>query len=591
MDFLSFAFAQLLVLAALGATAWAAGGLAARFLGEDGQEPPAGLRLALGFAGLCQVLLLLGFLGQLRPAPILAALALLHLAAWRWARPYGAARLPGGAAPRLAAVLLALPVFALALYPPLGFDQTLYHLPFSRAFVRTGGLPFLGELRFPVFPQLVEVLQAAIWLLAGEIATQEAGLLALFAALGLLWAWTREKAGPAAGDEAGFFAAAMLFGSPCAVYLATCGYLEPALALLVLGALYAAERAGRGSAPGWPLAAGFLAGSAAATKYHGLFFLAAAALLMLGREGRRANARRLALYAAAALAAAGPSYARIYGLTGNPLFPFYTEIFGRGPWTEESLLPRGGERLERVTTLLWDISFRREAVGLLPPYSPIFLLALPMALYACWRWPDLRRLVAVALAFLLVSPTHGHYFVAVAGVWALVLATGLARLGATRPARRRLLAAAAALLALGGPAYAVYRIGLLGPPPADDKGRDRLLAAQLPAYEAILFLDREAGGAQVFAAGPVLARMTVYYDGILLGDVNGVDAVDRVAARARRPGGLAAALEEIGAGFALIDGQEAEWLELAERDPRLERVYRDAGASVYRLRPQAGGAS
>lgn len=579
MQLAAFALAQLLVLTALAATCWATGGLAAR--AARGTELPAGLRFGLGFALLAQLMLLLGFLHQLRPGLILGMLVLLHAAAWRWGRPYGIGPLPGGPAARLAILALAAPVFVLALYPPLGFDQTLYHLPFSRAFADTGSLPFLGDLRFPVFPQLLEVLQAAIWLLAGEIATQQAGLLALFACLGLLWAWTREKA----GEEAGCFAVAMVFGSPCAVYLATCGYLEPALGLLVLGALYAAEKAERTTAAFWPLAAGFLAGSAAATKYHGLFFLAATPLLMLRFEAgeRRADLRRLALYAVAALVAAGPSYARIYGFTGNPLFPFYAEIFGSGPWTEETMLPRGAERWQRVTTLLWDLSFRRDAVGWLPPYLPVFLLALPMALYALRRWPDLRRPAIVVLAFLVISPTHGHYFAAVASVWALLLATGLARLFA-RPPHRRALAAAALLLALGGPAYAFYRMNLLGPPPGDAAGRDRLLAAQLPLYPAILFLDREAPAGRVFAAGPVAARMTSYYDGTLLGDVNGVDSVARIGIRARELGSLAAALEEIGAGYALIDAQEKEWLELAGGDPGLEEVYRDAGAAVYRLR-------
>lgn len=589
MDLALFAIVQLLVLAALAATVGAAGALAARFLDPGGGSPagsPAGFRLALGFALLCQVLLWLGFLGQLRPAAIVGILVLLHLAAWRWGRPPSWPAPPGGRAALLLAAALVAPVFVLALYPPLGFDQTLYHLPFSRAFAETGGLPFLGELRFPVFPQLVEVLQAAVWLLAGEIATQQVGLLALGACLALLWAWTREKA----GAEAGFFAVALVFGSPCAVYLATCGYLEPALGLLILGALYAAERAAAGPA-GWPVAAGFLAGSAAATKYHGLFFLAATALVLLRPGPWRGSARKLLLYGAAALVAAGPSYARIYGHTGNPLFPFYAEIFGSGPWTEEALLPRGSERIERVATLLFDISFRREAVGSLPPYTPLFLLALPMALFALWRWPDLRKPAAVAVAFLLVSPTHGHYFVAVAPLWALVLGAGSARLFAGAPARRRALAVAAVLVALGGPAYAIYRIGLLGPPPGDAAGRDRLLAAQLPAYAAILYLGREAPEGRVFAAGPELARLTSYYDGTLMGDVNGMESVYRVEARARQLGSLASALDEIGAGFALIGGGETGWLDLAEGDRRLERVFRDSGATVYRLRTTAARGS
>ncbi len=369
------------------------------------------------------------------------------------------------------------------------------------------------------------------------------------------------------------------------VYVATCGYLEPVVALLALGALYAAEKAGASLAAGWPLAAGLLAGSAAASKYHGLFFVLAAALMLLQPDGRRANLRRLALYAAAVLVAAGPSYLRIYGATGNPLFPFYPEHFGSSEWTEDSMLPRGAGRWLRVTTLLWDLTFRRDLVGWLPPYSPIFLLALPLVAWATLRWPDLRRPALVALAFVLISPTHGHYFSMIAGCWALVAAAGLARLSATAPERRKWLTAGAALLALGGPAYAFYRIDLLGLPPAGRAGRERLLAAQLPAYPAILFLEREAPAGTVFAAGPVLARMTAYYDGILLGDVNGLDSVARVERRAAELGSLGAALDEIGAGWLLVGREEPGWLALAGSDPRLDPVFADAGATVYRLAP------
>ena len=594
MDLLLFGLGQLLVLALLGVLAWSAGALAARGFGREDLALPAGFRLALGFALLCQLLLALGFLGWLRPLPILAAAGLLLAASWRWGAWRGSREgLPGRRA-RLAAAGLLAPVFVLALYPPLGFDQTLYHLPFSRAFARTGALPFLGELRFPVFPPLVEVLQAAIWQLAGVIATQQAGLLALAALLCLLWAWAREKA----GEEAGYLASAMLLGSPCAVYLATCGYLEPPLALLVLGALYAAEKAPTpASQPAWPLAAGFLAGSAAAAKYHGLFFLAAAALLLLrradltaGAPGYRRLARRLAHYGAAALVAALPCYARIYGWTGNPLFPFYSELFGSGPWTEETMLPRGEERWSRVLTLFWDLIFRRERVGLLPPYSPAFLLALPAGLFAAWRFEDLRPLFLAAFCFLLISPTHGHYFLTIAAIWALLLATTLHRLLAG-PARRRVLVGAAILLALGGPAYAFYRMRLLSPPPAGEAGRQRLLAAQLPAYEAILFLNREAPGEAVFAAGPELARMTVFLDGQLLGDVNGSESVQRVAERTAALGSLSAALEETGARLLLLGAGETAWLAAAAADPRLEKIFEDAGAAVYRLRAPAAAAS
>lgn len=602
MDLLLLTSQLGIVLAALTGAALAAG-----MLVKPGTPtgPPSlldlGMTLALGLAVLGQGLLLLGFLGILRLEPVLGLLAALPiLAFWRHRQRCVDAATSfwtfGKSPLGIGSFVLLLPVFVLALYPPIGFDQTLYHLPFSRAFVRTGALPFLPELRFPVFPQLVEVLQAGVWIVADEIATQVVGFLALLALLALVFGWAREKA----GREAGYFASALLIGSPCVVYLATCGYLEPVLALFVTGALYAAEKSRENAEVGelhelyWALAAGFLAGSAAASKYHGLFFLAMAPLFLLRRESWPARLRRLSLFALAGLFAAGPSYARIVALTGNPLFPFYPEFFGSGPFTEESLMPRGGQRLERVTTLMWDLVFRRELVGHLPPYTPFFLLALPAAFLALRKRregePELWRPALVALLFLLISPTHGHYFSTIAPCWALVLAGMAAPLWREAPSRRRLVVAASLLIVLGGPAYAVYRIGQLGLPPTSAEERSQFLAQQLPLYRAIATLNREAPGETVFAAGPLTARMTSYLDGILLGDINGVDSVVRVAIRSQELGSVAAALAEIDSGWLLLDVDGELFLRLAQQDDHLELFYQDPHATIFRVRPPSAAA-
>jgi len=580
-----FVLSSLLVLLALAATAWAAGLLAESWLAAGEDHPwPAGFRLAAGLACLSQLLLGLALVGQLRFETV-ALLGLLPIVAaivrWR--------RLPPALAGfgSKACVLLgmcALPLFVLALYPPLGFDQTLYHLPMSRAFAETGGLPYLADLRFPVFPALAEVLQAAIWLASSEIATQQAGVFSLLACLCLLTAW----AGAKAGRGAGHFATAMVYGSPCAVYLASCGYLEPVLALFVLGALYAAEQSEHNGRASWAGLAGLLAGSAAACKYIGLFFLPIALLWLLRRVSWRSQWRQVGSYIGAALLAAGPTYARIVALTGNPLFPFYSNIFGTSSYTEEQMFPRGFGRLRGVATLFWDLIFRRDAVGHLPHYSPAFLLALPCAFLAL-RSEALRRPALTALLFLLLAPIHGHYFLSIAPIWALLTGVLLARWVGTEPSlRRRVFGAATVVLALGGPLYAIYRVERLGLPPASEEGRQALLREQLPLYPAFTFLNRQIPLPKVFAAGPMVARMTYYYRGRLFGDVNGNESVPQVAARTAQLGGLAEALREIPAEMILIEKDQRQWLDSAEEDAAdLELVYEDDAARVYRVRSPA----
>src|SRR5262249_44797932 len=94
-------------------------------------------------------LLGLGPLALVRPGVLAGLIALVHLAAgrwwWRWARGawLAARRLDRrGIAAAGAAVAGLAPLLVLALYPPTGYDATVYHLPYARAFAETHAVPF-----------------------------------------------------------------------------------------------------------------------------------------------------------------------------------------------------------------------------------------------------------------------------------------------------------------------------------------------------------------------------------------------------------------------------------------------------------------
>lgn len=557
---------QLLALGVFSGVVWAAGRPLARRLGAV----PAGLTAALGLAAVAQILQLVGLAGGLRLwvlVPLAGALVLLS-------RPWslGPRR---KLSPRLwIALAFSLPAFVLTLYPPLGFDQTLYHLPFTQAFARTGGLPFLPDLRFPVFPQLAEILATPLLLAAGDSATQLAGLVALAGCAALVFQWTRELA-----PSASWLASAVLVGSPGALYLTTCGYVEPVLGLCGLGALYAAARGRSEGGLGWVIAAGFLAGSAASVKYSGLLFLPAAAWLLAPARFRAADFKVSgAAFGGAALLALAPTYGRIVAHTGNPLFPFFGELFGSSPWAADEFLgPRGSERLAKAATLLWDLTFDRAAAGGFPPFSPALALAVPLLLVVAWRRPDLRRLAAVAVGFVAISPTHGHYFLAIAPLWALLLAVGIAEFGV----RRHGIAVVALGLALAGPAWVVYRVGRLGPPPATGEQREAFLGRHLHVYPALRFVNRQAPGEPVYALGA--ENLVAFAEGPLLGDANGPRSFTRLGRRAAELGSLAAALDDWQLRYLLVNHELTSWLRQAEADPGLEAIYQDAFTTVYRV--------
>lgn len=252
-------------------TAYVAGRLALRGLRLelDGAGERTAMAIAVGLAALAQTLLLLGLAGQLTLAAVAALAAAVHafgLGVWRelvtqmvrrWRERRRRALLGAGLA-----ALVAAPFFLAALYPPTAFDETLYHLPYARAFARAGSLPFLPELRYPVFPQLGELLFTGMLLAAGDVATHLVELTAALAAAALLHGWGRRAASPAAG----WLAAAAFLGHPIAAYLAGTAYVEPGLALFGCAAVFAAGRWRENGGDRWIALAAFLAAAAAGAK-------------------------------------------------------------------------------------------------------------------------------------------------------------------------------------------------------------------------------------------------------------------------------------------------------------------------------------
>lgn len=617
MSLAGFLAAHLLILLGLVVTAEVAG----RFL-LRGLRAPLGFAPALGLALLGLLGFVLGSIWQLSRPGLLFALFLMLLAAFLPRRGPGVRLIAdfAGAAGRLrervpargwlllapALAVAVLPLLLLALYPPTAFDETLYHLPFARAFARTGGLPLLPDLRFLVCPQLAEVLFAEILTFGPDTAVHLVQSLAVLFTAGLLWGWGKEAFGPPAGA----LAAAVWLGHPLVAYLGSTAYVEPLLGLFVTAAGYAAWRWWKGWQRHWLVLAAFLVGSAAGVKYFGLFFVGLLGLaVLLAPRGRRPEAgaagerggrlRDLLLFAAAAGLALLPWYLRIVAATGNPLFPFLTGVFGDNLWAPIGYHPLGQiggpfGYLSKLATLPWDAVFARQRVGLMPPSSPVWIVALLLLLWAAWRDGRVRFVLLPAAAFTALFPflpSDMRYLVTILPLACLALGGALDLLLRTRLAARvptgRAAAALAVLLLLPGPLYAAYRMNRLGPLPTDAGARDAFLARQIPLYPIVARLDRGMGPNETVYAFYAEHMRDFVRDGRFLGDWSGPAAYSRVTATAHDPAAFHRQLAGLGAdylliarwpqGFRLPDGPE--W---RRRFPRLDG---DAHAELYRVAP------
>lgn len=491
---------------------------------------------------------------------------------------------------RRAAAIVALgtPVLVLACYPPLAFDETLYHLPFARLFLRTGAMPFAADLRAPVFPPLAELLFAALLRLADPVATHVVSLAATLLAAGLVHVWSLRDS-PARA----WIATATFAGSPIVAYLSGTDYVEPVLGSFVSAATFATLRYRDDGARAWIVLAALLASAAAGTKYFGLFFVVALPIVIVATapRGLAQGLRDAGLFSLVALFLLAPVYGRIFVLTGNPMFPLLPGVFGSSLWDPFGFPRRPGANALTVRLLLpvegW-LGLPHD--GAFPPHSPFLPFAALVAPATLVLDRADRLLAILCVGFVAAAPPDARYLMTVLPIACVVLAGGVARVWETVAGRwpqaaATLFSASLCLaIALPGPLYAAWKVSRWGPPPASAADREAFLDAHVPLHAAIAELNRTRGSA--FRVYVVHGENLVdYAEGALLGDWTGPGNFAYVLPLARDPLRFAAKLRDLGVTHLLVPRSAPDGPDAA--DPafiaRFRRVRTDSAGDLYEL--------
>lgn len=456
---------------------------------------PRPLRAALVLAVAGQVLVILASFGLLaKPAMLIVAIA--AAAAIVIARP-----IPWW-------LLLALiPLAILASYPPLAFDETLYHLPYIRGIAESGSIQLRDDIRFGVFPLIHELLCVPLFVVFGATATHFVAWLELAILGALLLEWPRRR-------EAGWLAAAIVLGNPAMLANSAITYVDAALTLFVAAGFFClrndaaveGDPVASAISPERALLAGFFLGTATGVKYLGWMFVAAA-LLSVGR-------RRIPQYLLGVLAGAAPMLLRIVTLTGNPLHPY----FMHSAWDATEAIAEGPvPPAIRFARLLFDLTFDRQRVGGQPPYTPLFAAAVLLVIVAGKRWRLAAICVAYFAAFIAVMPADSRYLLPLVPL----VSVAAAELLATRISPRVM--AAIALIAVSPlvlyPAAHIARRGL---PPLRAEARQAMLEREI---RGLRVLERTGPG-RVYVCG---AEDLKYFGGDrLIGDHFGPFAYKKV---------------------------------------------------------------
>jgi hypothetical protein len=317
--------------------------------------------------------------------------------------------------------------------------------------------------------------------------------------------------------------------------------------------------------------------------------------------------RALLVAGAVTLAVAGPWYGRLVAWTGNPLFPFLPDLFGESAWdpmnfrtfaslTASDLPPeppasltRYAGRLVSLARLPWDVVFARHRYGQQPPYSPVYLAALPLALLLAWRDSRLRLplLIAGIYAYVCLGlPPDSRYLLPILPLVSLAAGAVLAWVLVPVPPRYRpwLAIALCAVCFLPAWCYGIYRINRQGPVPVTAVQREAYLSRRLPLYPAVAHLNRRYGAAYT-VYGLWAEEMIYYADGRFLGDWYGPASYRQVLRNVRNAEGLHRSLRRNDVGFLLVatGRQRLPVPEDAAFHRLFRQVYADPDARVFEL--------
>ncbi|MDB5596898.1 MAG: hypothetical protein JWM36_3859 [Hyphomicrobiales bacterium] len=243
-----------------------------------------------------------------------------------------------------AAVLAALftVTFMASLHAPGHWDDTMYHLPLARTYVEYEGIITNQFIRFPLFPQNVNLLIALGIMMGGDIGAQAMASLPLFViALGLVGAslWFTGSI------VLGLLATGTLFVLAPVRETLGYAYIDNGLALFCWGAALALavwiDSTQEQPSSEWLVVAGILGGGAAGSKYFGVVFavLLAVYILVVRRDWKASI-----IYLTTAFSIGFWWYFRSFIISGDPIHPAGGNLFGYYLWDATDLLNQKREQ-------------------------------------------------------------------------------------------------------------------------------------------------------------------------------------------------------------------------------------------------------
>jgi 4-amino-4-deoxy-L-arabinose transferase-like glycosyltransferase len=218
--------------------------------------------------------------------------------------------------------------FKLPLYPPTAWDATEYHLAVAKIYTQAHAIVFTPYLRYPVTPQLNQMLFVGAFIAYDDISAQLIEYAMLILISFGLYSLSKRYFSP----WVGIFSSALWLGSPLAIQNGTIGYIDIGLTLFAFFGIYAFINYHQTDENSWLWLSGIFLGFAAAVKYPALFLILVCGIISLWMAIKKRDFRILLKLGIAILAMIAPFYIRNYYYSGNPFFPYLSNIFHQRIW-------------------------------------------------------------------------------------------------------------------------------------------------------------------------------------------------------------------------------------------------------------------
>ena len=224
--------------------------------------------------------------------------------------------------------LLALLAIGSAFAPAFANDALVNHLAVPKAFLQTGGLVNLPNNIYSFFPQQIEMLYLFALALGSDSLAQLTGLGIVFLLLFALWQYSKENI----HKNYAWLTPLIFISTPTFFSVASSAYVDLQAAAYVFLAFYSWQNGCDQKQPRWFFLMTLFAGAAIASNLTTIIILPLAflGLAWYGRtyKNLKQTINQCLIMTLGTLLILSPWLLRNYFFTGNPVAPFFMNIFG-----------------------------------------------------------------------------------------------------------------------------------------------------------------------------------------------------------------------------------------------------------------------